>query len=150
MCVRERESLCVYARDSLCVRVCILAQHLAREKKFFQSLMGAWIWWRPPPFAHSVNSAAVRVSMDQVPDHKSGSVIEACKLRFNRGRFPPVFVPFLIKLRGAGCAWCASCVAPLYPGTGLHLPYSPVFKSHPSIRRTLNFALVFWYQVVLK
>ncbi len=31
------------------------------------------------------------------------------------------------------------------------IPYSPVYnKLHPGVRHTLNFALVFWYQVILK
>ncbi len=30
------------------------------------------------------------------------------------------------------------------------IPYSPAYKSHPSITRTLKFTLVLWYQVVLK
>ncbi len=30
------------------------------------------------------------------------------------------------------------------------IPYSLVKKSHPSTRRTFNFALVVWYQFVLK
>ncbi len=32
----------------------------------------------------------------------------------------------------------------------LCLLYSPVYKSYPLERRTLNVALVFWYQVVLQ